>query len=1113
MARTTRSSAKAAATASTSDAPAADPPAATAPASKGKATTKKAPASKKRTRTDADDGDDGDTSTKAPASKAKKTKNDATDADKDADTAMPDADKKDDASDKKDDASDKKDDVADKKDDAADKKDDTQNNAASMSKDAPAKAKTPEPAPKMVSVLKRGAAPVDPLSPNLVASHQVYVDPQGEVWDAMLNQGPWSPAQAVSEFMKQFKSKAGADWKDRKTMKPKKGKYMWLERAYGDDDDGAQSSDKGKGKDDGPREKTPEPTLGPELLAILNTPEQDLVGLIFSASLMQAALSEMNYDANKARKLAKSTILNGFTALKSIAEVLAEPNGATAAEHGGQRQACIALTNAYYSVIPHSFGRRHPTIIDKPEILKREIANKIMNASRPKDADGNAINPLDANFRSLDLKSIDPVQRGSKEWKNIDQYMTGTHGSTHHYKSNLKNLFRVERHGETEAWNKAGWDKLGDGERMLLWHGSRSTNFAGILKQGLRIAPPEAPVTGYMFGKGVYFADSFSKSANYCHSRQSKNIGILLLCEIAAKPYHELLNADYYADQTSKNNNAIATKGVGRSQPGEWQDCADALDNKELKGVVMPKGALKQLDPPGAYLQYNEALSDRRSPSESGEVKELGLDFNLAGITRATTQTVLSSENSFIDMLGVLRAGRLSRNYAISPTRYALMGSMTQRCKRLLPRDSSSHQIVLVISNTMATTDASTKRIAVKNPVVELDGDEMTRVIWKKIREELILPYLDLDIKYYDLGMENRDATNDQVTVDSAMAIAQHNVGIKCATITPDEARVREFTLKHMWRSPNGTIRNLLNGTVFREPIILERIPKPVPGWVKPIVIGRHAFGDQYRSTDFVAPGPGKLELVYTPKDGGKPTTMNVYDFEGPGIALAMYNTDESIEGFAHASFKMALEKKMPLYMSTKNTILKKYDGRFKDIFQEIYERTYQKEFEAAGLWYEHRLIDDMVAQAIKSAGGFVWACKNYDGDSDILAQGFGSLGMMTSELITPDGGTIEAEAAHGTVTRHWREHQKGKETSTNPVASIFAWTRGLAFRAKLDKNEELKAFTQKLEESCVEVIDKDGVMTKDLALAIHGKQMTREHWVTTTEYMDAVNAKLKTKL
>ncbi|KAG9103608.1 hypothetical protein FRC06_009618 [Ceratobasidium sp. 370] len=608
MARTTRASAKAAAAPASSDAPAADAPTTTASASKGKAAAKKAPASKKRTRADADDQDDADASTK-PASKKKKAKNDSVKDDTNADTPMPDADKKDDASDEKDNVADKKDNAVDDKDDTTD----VQNNVASTSNDAPAKAKTPEPAPKMVSVLKRGAAPVDPLSPHLVASHQVYVDSNGEIWDAMLNQtdavnnnnkfyvlqllhptnnsnsvslhvrwgrvgesgssqdkGPWPPAQAVSEFMKQFKSKAGADWKNRKTMQPKKGKYMWLERAYGDDDDGAQSSDKGKGKDE-PREKTPEPTLGAELLDL------------------------------------------------SLAEVLAEPNGAKAAEHGGQRQACIALTNAYYSVIPHAFGRRHPIIIDKPEILKRElelvdalgdmeIANKIMNDSRPKDADGKPVNPLDANLRSLDLKSIEPVQRGGKEWKAIDQYMSGTHGFTHHYRSNLRNLFRVERHGETEAWNKAGWDKLGDGERMLLWHGSRSTNFAGILKQGLRIAPPEAPVTGYMFGKGVYFADSFSKSANYCHSRQSKNIGILLLCEIAAKPCHELLNADYHADQTSKNNNAIATKGVGRTQPGEWQDCAEALGNEALKGVIMPKGELKQLDPPGAYLQYNEYI-------------------------------------------------------------------------------------------------------------------------------------------------------------------------------------------------------------------------------------------------------------------------------------------------------------------------------------------------------------------------------------------------------------------------------------------------------------------------------------------------------------------------
>ncbi|TFY69601.1 hypothetical protein EVG20_g3091 [Dentipellis fragilis] len=406
-------------------------------------------------------------------------------------------------------------------------------------------------------------------------------------------------------------------------------------------------------------------------------------------------------------------------------------------------------------------------------------------------------------------------------------------------------------------------------------------------------------------------------------------------------------------------------------------------------------------------------------------------------------------------------------------------------------------------------------KIVVQNPVVELDGDEMTRIIWKKIREELILPYLELDIKYYDLGLEARDATNDQITIDSANAILKYNVGIKCATITPDEARVKEFNLKEMWKSPNGTIRNIIGGTVFREPIILQRIPRPVPGWKNPIIIGRHAFGDQYRSTDFVAPGPGKLQLVYTPTDGGKPTTLDVYDFKGKGVAMAMYNTDESIIGFAHSSFKMALSKKLPLFLSTKNTILKKYDGRFKDIFQEIYESEYKKAFEAAGIYYEHRLIDDMVAQVIKSSGGFVWATKNYDGDvqSDILAQGFGSLGMMTSELITPDGKTIESEAAHGTVTRHYREYQKGNETSTNPVASIFAWTRGLLHRAKLDNNEALKKFAQDLEDACVEVIDKDGVMTKDLALAIHGKAMKREHWVVTDKYMDAVKAKLDEKL
>ncbi|TDL15900.1 isocitrate dehydrogenase [Rickenella mellea] len=415
----------------------------------------------------------------------------------------------------------------------------------------------------------------------------------------------------------------------------------------------------------------------------------------------------------------------------------------------------------------------------------------------------------------------------------------------------------------------------------------------------------------------------------------------------------------------------------------------------------------------------------------------------------------------------------------------------------------------------MATGTSACGKIVVKNPVVELDGDEMTRIIWKKIREELILPYLQLDIKYYDLGIENRDATNDQVTIQSAEAIQKYSVGIKCATITPDEARVEEFKLKEMWKSPNGTIRNILGGTVFREPIILKRIPKPIPGWTKPIIIGRHAFGDQYRSTDFVAPGPGKLQLIYTPTNGKEKTVLNVYDFKGPGVAMSMYNTDESITGFAHSSFKMALSKKMPLFMSTKNTIMKKYDGRFKDIFQEIYETQYKTLFEDSSIYYEHRLIDDMVAQVVKSSGGFVWACKNYDGDvqSDILAQGFGSLGMMTSELVTPDGKTIEAEAAHGTVTRHYREHQKGKETSTNPVASIFAWTRGLLFRADLDGNKELRRFCEELERACVEVIDEDGVMTKDLALAIHGKDMKREHWVITDVYLDAVNAKLKKKL
>ncbi|KAI8097642.1 isocitrate dehydrogenase [NADP] [Halteromyces radiatus] len=403
-------------------------------------------------------------------------------------------------------------------------------------------------------------------------------------------------------------------------------------------------------------------------------------------------------------------------------------------------------------------------------------------------------------------------------------------------------------------------------------------------------------------------------------------------------------------------------------------------------------------------------------------------------------------------------------------------------------------------------------KIVVKNPVVDLDGDEMTRIIWQFIKDKLILPYLELDIKYYDLSVENRDATNDQVTIDAAEAIKKYNVGIKCATITPDEARVEEFKLKKMWKSPNGTLRNILNGTVFREPIILKTLPRLVPGWTGPIIIGRHAFGDQYRATDFVAPGPGKFELIYTPTDGSEPKKYEVFNFEkSGGVGLAMYNTDESIEGFAHACFRLAIERKFPLYLSTKNTILKAYDGRFKDIFEEIYQSQYKSEFESLGIWYEHRLIDDMVAQALKSNGHFIWACKNYDGDvqSDIIAQGYGSLGLMTSVLYTPDGKTCEAEAAHGTVTRHYREHQKGNATSTNPIASIFAWTRGLAHRAKLDNHPELAQFTEDLERACIETIEVDNKMTKDLALIIHGKNMTREHYSTTEEFLQQIADKL----
>ena len=406
------------------------------------------------------------------------------------------------------------------------------------------------------------------------------------------------------------------------------------------------------------------------------------------------------------------------------------------------------------------------------------------------------------------------------------------------------------------------------------------------------------------------------------------------------------------------------------------------------------------------------------------------------------------------------------------------------------------------------------QKIKVLNPVVELDGDEMTRVIWDFIKQKLILPYLDVDLKYYDLGMESRDATDDQITIDAANAIKKYGVGVKCATITPDEARVEEFDLKQMWKSPNGTIRNILGGTVFREPIMISNIPRLVPGWKQPICIGRHAFGDQYRATDFLTKGKGKLTISFTPEDGSEPIVHEVYNFEGDGLAMAMYNTDESIIGFARSCMNQALDKGWPLYMSTKNTILKKYDGRFKDLFQKIYEEEFKERFEAAGIWYEHRLIDDMVAAALKWEGGFVWACKNYDGDvqSDTVAQGFGSLGLMTSTLVTPDGKTMEAEAAHGTVTRHFRQHQQGKPTSTNPIASIFAWTRGLAFRGKLDDNQQLIDFSNTLEEVCIETVE-SGKMTKDLALIIHGKTLSEEHYLTTQQFLEALDENLQKKL
>ena len=398
-------------------------------------------------------------------------------------------------------------------------------------------------------------------------------------------------------------------------------------------------------------------------------------------------------------------------------------------------------------------------------------------------------------------------------------------------------------------------------------------------------------------------------------------------------------------------------------------------------------------------------------------------------------------------------------------------------------------------------------KIEVKNPIVELDGDEMTRIIWAFIKDQLILPYLDVEIEYFDLGIESRDASSDQITIDAANAIKRHGVGVKCATITPDETRVEEFGLKEMYRSPNGTIRNILGGVIFREPIVISNIPRLVPGWKKPIIIGRHAFGDQYRATDLVVPGEGSLTLTYTPKDGSQPIELDVYDFPGPGIAMAMYNLDDSIRDFARASMRYGLERGYPVYLSTKNTIMKRYDGRFKDLFQEVFESEFKADFEAAGITYEHRLIDDMVAAALKWEGGYVWACKNYDGDvqSDTVAQGFGSLGLMTSVLMTPDGKTVEAEAAHGTVTRHYRQHQQGKPTSTNPIASIFAWTRALAARGRMDDTPAVTEFADTLERVCVETVE-SGQMTKDLAQLVGPDQP----YQTTQEFLAAIDERLE---
>ena len=405
-------------------------------------------------------------------------------------------------------------------------------------------------------------------------------------------------------------------------------------------------------------------------------------------------------------------------------------------------------------------------------------------------------------------------------------------------------------------------------------------------------------------------------------------------------------------------------------------------------------------------------------------------------------------------------------------------------------------------------------KIKVVNPIVEMDGDEMTRIIWKFIKEQLILPYLDIKIEYYDLSVTSRDATEDKITIQAAHAVKKHNVGIKCATITPDEDRVKEFNLSNMWRSPNGTIRNIVGGTVFREPIIMKNVPRYVQGWTKPICIGRHAFGDQYKAADTVTNGKGKLTMTFTPDDGGTPKTWEVYHFKENGVAMSMYNIDSSIYGFARSCMNRALDKKWPLYLSTKNTILKAYDGRFKEIFQEVYDNEFKEDFKSSGIKYEHRLIDDMVAAAMKMSGGFVWACKNYDGDvqSDTVAQGFGSLGLMTSTLVTPDGKTMEAEAAHGTVTRHYRQYQQGNETSTNPIASIFAWTRGLTHRGKLDDNKKLINFCLTLENVCIETVE-NGKMTKDLAVLIHGKKTDSSHYLTTQQFLSELKKNLESKI